>query len=98
MSLRRRFPGTHESARAAFLLGGLHLDPALAAPATAARYYELYLREAPDGSLANEARGRRAEALHAAGDRAAARGAAQDYLLHDPDGAFAPFARGIVRP
>ncbi len=96
MGLRARFPGAPESTRAAFSLGVASL--ALGAPAVAAGWFERYLREAPSGALASEARGRRVEALRAAGDSAGARAAAEDYLLHDPDGAFAPVARGILRP
>ncbi|MFO0650269.1 MAG: FecR domain-containing protein [Polyangiales bacterium] len=67
------------------------------APAEAARWFELYLRESPDGSLAREALGRRVQSLHLAGDDAGAREAAERYLARDPDGPFSPFARGILR-
>ncbi len=97
IDLRRRFPGSPDAARAAFSLGTLTLD-ALRSPAAAARWFELCVREAPGAPLANAARGRRVEALHATPDTAAARAAAEDYLLHDGEGPFAPMARAILRP
>jgi hypothetical protein len=96
LALRGRFPRTPEATRAAFQLGVTTL--ALGAPALAAGWFERYLQEAPAGALANEARGRRMEALRSAGDTASARRAAEDYLLHDPEGAFAPLARAMLHP
>ncbi len=96
LALRARFAGTPEATRAAFALGVT--SQSLGAPAVAAGWFDGYLREAPDGALASEARGRRMESLRAAGDLQGARHAAEAYLLHDPDGAFAPVARGIVAP
>lgn len=96
IDLRGRFRGSPDAARAAFSLGTLTLD-AFHSPAEAARWFELCVREAPASPLANTARGRRVEALRATPDAAAARAAAEDYLLHDGDGAFAPLARAILR-
>jgi len=95
IEVRGRFRASPDAARAAFSLGTLTLD-AFHSPAEAARWFELCVREAPSSPLANTARGRRVEALHATPDTAAARDAAEDYLLHDGDGAFAPLARAIL--
>lgn len=97
MTLRRESPATPDAARAAFVLGVVALE-SLHAPAEAARWFELYLREAPDGSLANESRGRLVHAYHALGDRSRARDAAERYLAHDPRGPFAEFARSALTP
>lgn len=96
IDVRGRFRASPDAARAAFTLGTLTLD-SFHAPAEAARWFELCVREAPSSPLANAARGRRVEALHATPDGAAARDAAEDYLLHDGDGPFAPLARAILR-
>lgn len=96
LDVRHRFGGTAAAARAAFVLGVLSLET-FHAPAEAARWFELYLRESPDGALAREALGRRVQSLHLAGDDAGAREAAERYLARDPDGPFSPFARGILR-
>ena len=95
VALRRAHPGTPEAARGAFLLGAQALD-ATGAPAQAARWFQLALREAPDAPFAADARGRLAQALDAAGDHEAARAAARDVLARDPEGAFAPLARHIL--
>lgn len=96
LDVRRRFEGTAAASRAAFVLGVLSLET-FHAPAEAARWFELYLRESPDGSLSREALGRRVQSLHLAGDDVGAREAAERYLARDPDGPFSPFARGILR-
>lgn len=95
LDLRARFPRTPEATRAAFVLGVLSLET-FQAPAEAARWFQLCVEEAPDGPLANEARGRRVQSLHAAGDHEGARDAAARYLQRDADGPFAPFARAML--
>lgn len=97
MTLRRESPRAPDAARAAFVLGVMALE-SLRTPAEAARWFELYLREAPDGSLASESRGRLVHAYHALGDRSRARDAAERYLAHDPRGPFAEFARSALTP
>lgn len=97
IAVRAHHPGTPEAARAAHTLGVLALE-SLRAPAVAARWFEISLREAPDGPLSRESLGRRVQALREAGDTEAAREAASSYLARDPDGAFAPFARSVLAP
>ncbi len=95
LDVRRRFEGSASASRAAFVLGVLSLET-FHAPAESARWFELYLREAPDGPLAREALGRRVQSLQQAGDDEGARAAAERYLASDSEGPFAPFARGIL--
>lgn len=94
LDLRARHPDTDAARRAAYHLGVLALE-AQRAPRVAARWFEIALQESPHGPLRRECLGRRVQALHAAGDVSGARSAAERYLLEDPDGAFAPFARDV---
>jgi hypothetical protein len=94
LDLRARHPDSGEARRAAYHLGVLALE-AQRAPRVAARWFEIALHESPQGPLRRECLGRRVQALHAAGDVAGARAAAERYLREDPDGAFAPFARDV---
>ncbi len=89
-SCRKRFAGTPQAALAAYSLGRA------SSGAVAARWFDTYLREAPGGSLAREAAGRKMESHHAAGNGAAAEQAARAYLARYPKGPHAALARGIV--
>lgn len=97
LGLRARYPESPEAHRAAHVLGVLALE-SQRAPAVAARWFEIALREDPSGPLQRESLGRRVQALHAAGDESGARRAAAAYLRADPDGAFATFARSVLGP
>lgn len=97
LALRARHPRSVEAHRAAHLLGVLALE-SQRTPAVAARWFEISLRESPQGPLHRESLGRRVQALHAAGDLAGARDAAAEYLRVDPEGAFASFARSVRGP
>lgn len=90
LACRRRFPGTEQSAVAAYELGRA------SSPAEAATWFEAYLREQPSGLLAREALGRLVEARAAAGDAAAARDAAKRYLARYPTGPQAALARQVL--
>lgn len=94
LALRARAP-EGDRPRAAYVLGVLHLEP-LGAPSVAARWFGVYLQEAPDGALVEEAHGRRVQALRAAGDAAGSREAAEGYLARWPRGSFAEYARGVM--
>lgn len=87
MACRARFAGSPQAAMSAFLLGRS------ASGAQAAEWFSTYLREQPGGALAREALGRLLEAYQAAGDRVAARAAAERYLKSYPDGPHATLAR-----
>jgi transmembrane sensor len=93
--VRQRFPNSDSSALAAFALGRLAFDQK-SAYAEAASQFQTYVRERPRGSFALEARGRRIEALHRAGDAAGARAAAGEYLRLYPNGPHAAQARKLL--
>lgn len=90
-AVRGRGRGTEQAASAAYSIG-LILWPA----AESIPWFDRYLAESPNGSLAREARGRRLEAYHRAGRSADARAAAEDYLARHPDGAHAELARSLL--
>jgi transmembrane sensor len=94
-ALRRRFPRDPRAALAAFSLGKMDFDQR-GAYASAAQWFAAYLAEQPDGALAQEAAGRRLEALHRAKDEAGARVAAAAYLRRYPDGPHAALARELA--
>lgn len=93
-TLRRRFAGTNEAARAAFDLGVLESDRGHSA--RGASWFDRYLTERPDGALTREALGRLVECREDAGDRVAAELAAKQYLARYPNGPHATLARRIV--
>jgi transmembrane sensor len=89
--LRSRFPGSHDAALAAFLLGRL-----VGGGQAAVYWFRTYLQEQAGGELAREASGRLLEALWQAGDRQSARAQAQQYLRSYPQGPHAAFARRLI--
>jgi TolA-binding protein len=93
---RRRAPGTHSAAFAAFALGRLEFDDR-GAFREAAEWFGKYLREEPRGDLAREARGRLMESLHRAGSESAARQTAGEYLRLHPQGPHARLAARLAR-
>ncbi|MBL8952653.1 MAG: FecR domain-containing protein [Myxococcaceae bacterium] len=92
-SLRARFAGSPDAAEAAFRLGRLEFDAQHLAEAGV--WFDAYVKEAPDGSFATEAMGRRLDAWQRAKDDRAGR-AASDYLERFPNGAYAPLARQVL--
>jgi ferric-dicitrate binding protein FerR (iron transport regulator) len=95
LKIRERFPTHANSAVAAFALGRLafentHDDRA------AVRWFETYLAEQPNGSLAEGARGRLLMACVRIGDRAKTRRVAEDYLKHHPRGRHASVAQSLL--
>ncbi len=76
-----------------YLLGKVHADQ-LGATSEAIQWFETYLKEAPGGSLAEQALGRIVE-LHG-GTRAGKR-AARRYLERYPNGSYAAFCRSQLR-
>jgi hypothetical protein len=95
-ALRRRFAGTAPAIRASFLLGRMVDDAGNAR--TAVSWYSAYLGEAPSGSFAAEALGRRMLALRRLNDPESTRLAARDYLARFPTGPYAHVAQEIVAP
>lgn len=90
-ALRRRFPSEAAAARAAFALGRLSVE---AEPRAAARWFDVYLREQPDGPLAQAALERLLELTSELGDREWQREVARRYLERYPSG---PHARDAVQ-
>ena len=95
LAVRRRHPGSGAASVAALALGRIAFDHD-ASFAAAARWFETYLAEQPDGSLAREAAGRLVEAREREGDRVAAGAAARHYLSRWPDGPHAEKARSLL--
>lgn len=93
VAVRSRFPGSAEASSAAFLLGRM----AEASSSTAAIFwYDQYLAESPDGSLAAETLGRKMLVARTSGGRPAARPVAEQYLERYPQGTFAAAAAQIL--
>jgi transmembrane sensor len=83
VTCRRRFAGSERAAVAAYELGRS------SSPSEASSWFDTYLGEQPNGSLAREAAGRLVEARASAGDERGAREAAARYLARYP-GATGP--------
>lgn len=92
-ALRRRFPSDEAASRAAFALGRLEVDRA---PRAAARWFDIYLREQPDGPLAQAALERLLELTDTLGDREWRREVATTYVRRYPDGPHAADARALL--
>lgn len=95
LAARRRFPGSADAARAAFLLGRLAFDQR-GAFAAAAEWFGTYLHEQPSGAFAREASGRLLESLERSGDIDGATEAARRYLAAYPGGPHAERAKSLV--
>ncbi len=93
LALRRRDPS--QRAVAAFLLATV-CEPQ-GRTQSALSYYDTYLREAPEGSYAQEARLARLRILDGQGSTTAARRAASEYLARYPNGAGTKLARQVLR-
>ena len=94
-ALRKRFPADPRASAAAFELGRVAFDQQ-GSFGEAAKWFAIYLRERPHGSLAREASGRLVESLSKAGDRAGARDAATKYLARYRSGPHSELARSLV--
>ncbi len=88
--VRGRHPGTGAAAQAAFSLGRLRFRQGRWSDA--ARWFERYVAERPQGSLAEQARGRAMACRAKLGDDVAACGAAVAYIAHHPKGPRASLA------
>jgi TolA-binding protein len=93
--LRKRFAGSSEAGTAAFTLGRMAFDQR-ADYREAARWFEAYLAEQPNGPLMGDAAGRLLEAHERQGERVVARRDAEAYLRRFPDGPYASRARRIL--
>jgi hypothetical protein len=91
---RQRFSGSAPAHDAAFLLGRLAEDTGAPLP-NALDWYDRYLVEAPAGSYAAEALGRKMLASTKIPGGAGA-AVAREYLLRYPNGQYVTQARGII--
>jgi hypothetical protein len=96
LSVRRRFRSSWRARVAAFLLGRIAIEM-LNDPREASGWFNIYLREDPDGPLAEEALGRRIGTCRQAGMRAESCRVAAKYLDRFPEGSFAEYARSVLR-
>jgi TolA-binding protein len=94
LAQRSRFAGSSAARRAAFLLGRL-AEESGQTPRAALDWYEIYLTEAPQGSYAGEALGRKMLVLRGNEETSAASAVAREYLDRFPSGAYAGSARAI---
>jgi len=95
LAQRRRFARSPRAAQAAFLLGRLEDESAPGAERALA-WYDLYLGEAPGGTYAAEALGRKMMVLEHARRHDEAVAIAADYLRRFPRGSYAHAARGLA--
>jgi hypothetical protein len=93
LALRKRFPGSAQSAAAAFLLGRTHESRMLPA---AERWYETYLDESPYGEFAAEALAGKMRVIMARSGAASAKPVALEYLRRYPQGVQVKTARKIA--
>ena len=91
---RRRFQGTPRAADAAFFLGRLD-EKEGAGLVHALRWYDRYLEEAPSGSYAAEALGRKMVAVRDLYGAAQARTVADEYVRRFPRGSYAGAAQAL---
>jgi hypothetical protein len=94
LAQRRRFAGSESARRAAFHLGVLAED---GAGAEAVRWYDLYLAEAPAGSYAPEALGRKMLVVERRDGAAAARALAEEYRRRFSQGPYLVHALRILQ-
>ncbi len=94
-AFRTRFPDSPRAATAAFLLGRVEME-LNKKPSEAAQWFQSYLKNHPDGSLAEEALGRLITAHRKAGNEPAARKAAAAYLDRYPAGTFRELALAVI--
>jgi hypothetical protein len=96
MAQRKRFRASEHAHDAAFLIGALH-DRDVQGPTDALRWYDRYLHEAPVGTHASDALGRKMTLLERWKRRTEAIQVAADYLRRFPRGTYASAARTLVR-
>jgi hypothetical protein len=94
IAVRERFPTSDAAHTAAFLLGRMAEG---GSPSGAITWYDTYLGEAPRGTYAAEALGRKLELVRRTRGTSAARPLAQQYLASYPKGPYAKLARDILR-
>jgi hypothetical protein len=93
---RRRFPASTRALDALFMLGRLE-EAKERGTSKALGWYEEYLTQAPTGTYASEALGRKMMATRALAGVARARPIAEEYLDRFPLGTYAGAARALLR-
>lgn len=91
---RRRFAGSERARTAAFDLGRIAESEQDARGALS--WFDVYLAEAPDGTYASEALGRKMVLTQGLDGKAAAGPLAEAYLARFPGGAYAEAARALI--
>jgi TolA-binding protein len=94
-AFRQRFPGSTKADTAAFLLGRVEME-LNKKPGRAVQWFRAYLKQSPDGPLAEEARGRLIDAHLKSGNEAAAKQAASSYLAKHKEGVFKALAESVL--
>jgi hypothetical protein len=95
LATRRRFRNSPPALDAAFLLGRVE-EMSDHGEARAIQWYDDYLRQAPAGTYASEALGRKMTLTNELGGTSRARPIAEEYLRRFPAGTYAGPARAIV--
>jgi hypothetical protein len=96
LALRRRFPGSPRALSALFLLGRVE-ELRATGSAQAIRWYGEYLANAPSGTYAAEALGRKMVLSNELGGPVLARPIADEYLRRFPNGSYAGAAHELQR-
>jgi TolA-binding protein len=91
---RARFPAAVQARDAAFFLGGL--TESQKDDGAAVEWYDVYLRESPQGAYASQAMGRKMMLLERTRDADGARRTAVEYLQRFASGPYAPAARKLL--
>jgi hypothetical protein len=91
---RARFPAAVQARDAAFFLGGL--TESQRDDGAAVEWYDVYLRESPQGAYASQALGRKMMLLERTRDADGARRTAIEYLQRFASGPYAPAARKLL--
>jgi hypothetical protein len=94
LAQRRRFPGSPRALDALFLLGRVE-ELRASGRAAAIGWYDQYLSQAPAGTYASEALGRKMVLSSELGGPALARPLAEEYLRRFPRGSYAGAARAF---
>jgi hypothetical protein len=94
MAIRQRFAGSRKATEAAFSLGKM-AEAARSEPVALA-LFDTYLSEAPNGTYASEALGRKMAIVRNTNGSVTARPLARDYLVKYPLGTYASAAQAIL--
>ncbi len=95
IAARTRFPTAIQARDAAFFLGGL--AEAQKSEPLAIDWYDVYLREGPEGAYASQALGRKMALLERTRGVESAKPFAIEYLQRFGDGPYAPAARKLLQ-